>query len=124
MQPLSRQKGMTAIGWLIVLFLIGFFVLVILRLAPTFMEYYKIVTALSSLSNEPGLERKSRPDIRKLLHRRLDVNDVKTIKSKDVKLESGHQGLMASVKYSEQVPFLANIELLVHFEKSVPVGKR
>ncbi len=124
MQPLSRQKGMTAIGWLIVLFLIGFFVLVILRLAPPFMEYYKVVTALSSLSNEPGLERKSRPDIRKLLQRRLDVNDVKTIKSKDVKLESGNQGLMASVKYSEQVPFLANIELLVHFEKSVPVGKR
>jgi hypothetical protein len=115
---------MTAIGWLIVLFLIGFFVLVVLRLAPPFMEYYKVVTALSSLENEPGLASKSRPDIRKLLQRRLDVNDVKIVKAKDVKFESGSQGLMATYKYEQRVPFIANIDLVVKFDKSVPVGKR
>jgi Tfp pilus assembly protein PilE len=53
MRPLNRQKGMTAIGWLIVLALIGFFVLLTLKMLPSYLEYYKIVSTLDSL--RPGI---------------------------------------------------------------------
>ncbi len=56
MQSLKRQNGMTAIGWLIVLALIGFFVLLTLRMLPSYLEYYKIVSSLDSMEKETGLE--------------------------------------------------------------------
>ena len=35
---LKRQKGMTAIGWILVLMLIAFFALLIMKIGPIYLE--------------------------------------------------------------------------------------
>ena len=72
----NKQKGMTGTGWLVVLALIGFFSLLIIKLAPVYMEYYSVKTVLASLENEPLITQKSIADVKKLVHRRLKVNCV------------------------------------------------
>ena len=46
------QRGMTAIGWLLVLGLIAFFTLITLRLVPLYIEYGKVASVLESLPDE------------------------------------------------------------------------
>lgn len=121
MQTLKTQRGMTAIGWIIVLGLIAFFVLLALRLTPGYLEYATVTASLESLQNEPGITDKTPQEIRSLLSKRFDVNDVKSITSKDVKIENQGGRLRVWVDYEVRVPVLGNVDAVSKFKKEIEV---
>lgn len=124
MRTLKSQRGMTAIGWIVVLGLIGFFVLLALRLTPGYLEYFSIASAIDSLQNEPEIRSKSVADIRGMLDKRFSVNDIKTIRGRDVKVENQGGRLRVWVEYEKRVPVLGNIDVVSTFKKEVEVGGR
>lgn len=119
MQTLKSQQGMTAIGWLIVLGLIGFFVLLALRMTPAYLEYFTVKSALESLQNEPGITQKTPSEIRSMLGKRFDVNDVKNVSSKDVSIDNQGGRLNVGVDYEVRVPVLGNVDAVMKFDHSV-----
>ena len=121
MRSLHRQKGMTAIGWLIVLGLIGFFTLLTLKMSPSYMEYYKIVSSLESLEKEPGI--KSPDDIRRLLNRRFNISYVETINEKDVKITTAGPLFRVTAKYESRVHLFGNVYVVMAFYKQVQVRR-
>jgi hypothetical protein len=122
MHSLHRQKGMTGAGWLIVLALIGFFALLVLKMLPSYMEYYKIVSTLESLEEESGLE--TPLDIRKLIERRFDISYVNTIQPRDVIIRSSGQNYRVQAKYESRKHLFANVYVVMLFEKQVTVKTR
>jgi DNA-dependent RNA polymerase auxiliary subunit epsilon len=121
MRSLHRQKGMTAIGWLIVLGLIGFFTLLTLKMTPSYMEYYKIVSALESLEKESGIQ--SPADIRRLLNRRFNISYVDTINEKDVKITTAGPVFRVTAKYESREHLFYNVYVVMTFEKQVRVRR-
>ena len=69
-----RQSGMTLISFLVVFIVAGFFVLLILKMVPVYLENLKIVSSLDGLKNESGIAEKSPKEIKQLLQKRWDVN--------------------------------------------------
>jgi hypothetical protein len=123
MQTLKSQRGMTAIGWLIVLGLIGFFVLLALRMIPSYLEYATVSAALESLQNEPGMANKTPQDIRILLSKRFDINDVKTIKAKDVDIVNQGNAYLVGVDYEVRMPVIGNVDVVMSFVKEIEVTR-
>jgi hypothetical protein len=121
MRSLTRQKGMTGIGWLIVLGLIGFFVLLALKMVPVYLEYYKVVSSLESLAKESGFE--SPREIRDLVERRFDISYVKTITHKDVIIKSAGQYFNVRAKYDAKEHLFGNVSVLMSFDKQVMAKK-
>lgn len=119
MQTLKSQQGMTAIGWIIVLGLIAFFVLLALRLTPGYLEFMTVKGALESLGNEPDITRKTPAEIRSMLSRRFDINDVESITSKDVYIENVDGRLRVGVDYEVRVPVLGNVDAVTTFQDEV-----
>lgn len=117
----NKQTGVTAIGWLIILGLIAFFTLLILKLVPIYIDNYSVKSILNGLKNEPAITKKSSTEIRTLIQKRLDVNNVRIISAKDFDIELKASVLNVSVKYDEQKNILGNIDVLVRFENSVKV---
>jgi len=117
MRSLARQGGMTGIGWLIVLGLIGFFVLLTLKMVPSYLEYYKIVTTLESIADESGYS--SPAEIRDLLGRRFDINYVHVILPKDVIIKSAGSSYSVRAKYESKVHLLGNVSVIMAFDKQV-----
>lgn len=124
MQSLKSQQGMTAIGWIIVLGLIAFFVLLTLRLTPGYLEFFSVSNSLDSLQNEPGVTEKTPPEIRSMLEKRFQINDVKSITGKDVKIETKDGRLRVWVDYEVRVPVLANVDAVAKFKKDIEVVRR
>lgn len=124
MQTLKTQRGMTAIGWIIVLGLIAFFVLLALRLTPGYLEYFSVASSIESLENEPGITEKSPPEIRSLIDKRFQVNDVKTVTGKNAKIENKSGRLTISIEYEVRVPVIGNVDAVSKFNKSVEVVRR
>lgn len=121
MKGLRKQRGMTAIGWIIVLGLIAFFTLLILRLAPLYLEYSKVSSVLESLHNEPGITRQSKAEIQRLISRRFEINDVRNVDPKIAEIESRNNRLTVTLEYERRTNMLGNIDLVVTFDKSVEV---
>jgi len=121
MRSLTRQKGMTGIGWLIVLGLIGFFALLTLKMLPSYLEYYKIVSTLESIAEESGFD--SPREIIDLLERRFDISYVTTILPKDVIIRSSGQYYSVRAKYDARVHLFGNVSVLMAFDKQVMARK-
>ncbi|MFN2339342.1 MAG: DUF4845 domain-containing protein [Gammaproteobacteria bacterium] len=121
MKGLQKQRGMTAIGWIIVLGLIAFFTLVILRLTPLYLEYSKVSSVLESLENEPGITRQSKVAIQTLISRRFEINDVRNVDPKTAVIESRNGRLTVTMDYERRTNMAGNIDLVVSFNKSIEV---
>lgn len=123
MHSLNRQKGMTAIGWLIVLALIGFFVLLALRMVPAYMEYYKVVSTLESLEEETGWTDVTPQAIRRLLERRFDISYVQSITPRQVSIKPLGAYYNVSAKYSAREHLVGNVSVVMEFHKQVKVRR-
>jgi predicted Kef-type K+ transport protein len=121
MSSVQKQRGMTAIGWIIVLGLIAFFTLVTLRLVPLYLEYSKVASVLESLQNEPGITRQTKADVQRLIGRRFDINDVRNLDPKIAEVESRSGRLTVTMDYERRTNMVGNIDLVVRFNKSVEV---
>ena len=121
MRSMTRQKGMTAIGWLIVLALIGFFVLLTLRMVPAYLEYQKVASSLSSIEKESGFS--SPGEIRRLLERRFDINYVTAITVQDVVIKPSGNGFSVTASYEASEHIVGNVYVVMDFEKQVLVKK-
>ncbi len=122
----NKQQGMTAIGILIILALIAFFTLLVLRLAPPYLEHFNVASSLKSLQQETGLQEKTPGEVRSLLQRRFDINDVEHVKKDDIKLEKNSKSglLTVSVVYEVRVPIMFNVDAVVSFSDSIEVSSR
>lgn len=119
MRNLQRQQGMTLLGWIVVLGLIAFFVLLTLRLMPNYLENFKVAETLQSLKNEPDITRKSTVEIRKLIDRRFMINDVTSIDAKDVQITNEKGRMTVRAQYEIRVPVLGNVDAVTKFDESV-----
>ncbi len=124
MNNADKQRGMTTIGWLIVLFLVGFFALVLVRLAPAYLEYYSVASTLGSLKEEPFISGMSAYEIREKISRRFDVNNVDTLKHTDVRIERRGGRLFITAEYEVRSPLVANVDIVTSFFKQVEIPPR
>ncbi len=126
MKNLQHQKGMTAMGIMIVLGLIGFFALLALRLAPMYLESSKVNSVFESLENEPGITKKSARDIRLLLYKRFNVNqiDQANVDPKNATITRDGGILKMGVAWERREPFFGEIFLVGVFDKNVEVPIR
>ena len=121
MRSIRRQAGVTAIGWLIILALIGFFVLLALKMVPSYLEYLKVDSSLESLEKETL---SSPAEIRNLLDRRFDISYVYTITPKQVQIRNAGSYFLVSAKYDSRVHLFGNVDVVMSFNKQVKVPRR
>jgi hypothetical protein len=115
----NRQNGMTGLGWLTVLFLIGFFALLTFKLAPIYLENYTIKSVLSSFEEEPLVTQKSKKEILKMVMARLKTNGARDISRDMVKIDKKPGLLNINIDYFVRKPMVGNIEIIVSFDESV-----
>lgn len=118
---MRRQQGMTLIGMVIVALIAGIFVLAAIRLIPIYLEYMKIDAALDAMKVDLDGSNAGPGQIRTSLERRFDIDDVKSIRSRDVVVERTANGYLVRADYEGRAPFIANVYFVVDFDKSVEV---
>lgn len=124
MKKWHHQRGMTAIGWLLVMGLIAFFALIILRLVPIYLEYSKVVSVFESLAKEQGVGARSRNEIIVLVTKRFGVNDVDKVSPKLVKVSKEKGMTVISIEYERREHLMSNIDVVASFSKQVEVPSR
>lgn len=118
----SKQAGITLIGFLIVLIVVGFFGYMAMKLVPAYSEYMGVVKAMNQEATS-GADGKTLDSIRRDLSYKFSMQyvDDGTITPSDITITHDNGGNQLNIAYDKQMPFIYNIDFLVHFEKSVPL---
>ena len=117
----SKQTGITLIGFLVILIIVAFFGYMAMRLVPAYSEFMGVSKAMNQVSTE-GAEGKSLDEIRRdlMFKKGFQYVDDATIQPQDITIDRSN-GTQLHVAYEKQIPFIYNIDFLLHFEKSVPL---
>ena len=119
MNPSNRQQGMTLIGWLFTLVLVGGVALLVLKLVPVYVEKFKVEKALHAVAQEVGPQ-VSKPEVYRRFMRRMDVEDVdrftKANLHKFLEVEKKGNTVTLTLEYQSQPHLFHNIWLLIKFK--------
>ena len=118
MKNIHKQKGITGIGWLFILIVIGFSALVVLKITPMYSEYFGVKSSMDSLANET-LSGKSKAEIRKMLIKRLNINDVERVTKDEIEITIRGDDVTVSVEYEAREDLVGNVGLIADFSYSV-----
>ena len=123
MRTLAQQRGMTMWGAALIVAMIVFFTLLLLKLAPPYIEHGKITTALKSIAKQQPPGAFSKDEIRRALDRRFTVDDVTRVDlRKDLYFEKKAGGIMVvRIAYEVRVPLAYNITALLEFDETAEV---
>lgn len=114
-----RERGITFLGWIVILIPVGMLLYAGIRLTPIYLEYMKIARTLEQVSEEYSGEAPEARSVRAAIERHFDIEDVRIIKKDDVKITKQGSGYLLEVDYYDTVPFVANVSLMAEFKKSV-----
>ncbi len=119
---MKRQNGMTLIGTLIVLALIGFFTLLGLNVGPLYGDYYKVKSALAAVEKTQNLSSKSIQEIKLLFAKKIDINYIPSGPIlKDTKVKKGGGKVKMQVKHDFTAPLMDNLDVVLHLDESFEV---
>ena len=116
-----RQQGMTLIGMLFVLGLVGVILYAGIRLAPLYLNYMKVARSLNATAEEAKGDNPDPANLHHLLSRHWQIEAIDTVDDKDVEIIKDDDGVELHVAYDDSVPYIANVSLMVHFDKTVKV---
>ena len=113
-----NQGGMTLIGFVIVLAVVGFFAYVGMKLFPMYSEFYAVKQALKGLQSEPGIADQDPGKIQDLFFRRLYISYAEDVKPENVKVERIDAGWKMTVSYEVRKPLIYNLDVVGKFDAS------
>ena len=119
----SRQRGVTFIGWLVLLAPVAVVGYAGLRLAPVYLNYMKVVRALNLVASDASGSTDPRA-IRATIDKHFEIDMVDYPTSKDIKVTKTPTGWDVEASYDDEAPLFANISLHVVFDKTVHAGAK
>ena len=120
----SQQRGMTLIGFVVVLAVLGFFAFTAMRLFPVYSEYYSVTQAMKAVQQEPGVSTWDVGRVRNALERHFIISYVDSVKPKDAKLIRQSNGNKLQITYEVRRPFAYNIDFVAKFDHSVELTRQ
>ncbi|HIF18635.1 MAG TPA: DUF4845 domain-containing protein [Cycloclasticus sp.] len=117
----SKQKGFTMIGLIMIFSLIGIITLSVLKIFPVYMEHLAVQTAMESIEVDQGLKRMTVGQIRALFEKKLDVNQVTSVKAKDAKINRSLSDITMKIEYEVRKDYIANVDIVMSFSDEFEV---
>lgn len=116
---IRKQKGLSIVGFLIVLSLIVFTVFIGIRITPIYLEYYSVVSAMNGIASERGSAQYTPFDLRRKMLDRLYLSYTSgQIKEEHIKiLRRG--GVQLRVTYEVRKPLIGNLDVVARFDRMV-----
>ena len=111
---ISKQRGLTLIGFLLVLALALFVAYLGMKIVPIYLNHYSVVSSMKSLAEEENIGTMSEARMRDLLSRKFSTSYVKHVGARDVKFERG-TGLEAVAEYEVREDLIGNMDVVVSF---------
>ncbi len=115
----AKQRGMSVVGLIFLLGLIGIFVLIAAKVTPTVMEFMAVKRAIITAKASGN----SATDIQKSFDKQAEVAYISSIKGHDLIIEKDETGYEVSFYYTKKIPLAGPASLLLEYEGTTQKNK-
>ena len=124
MSTRHSTRGITLIGFVLLLGVVGFFGYLAMRLVPMYVEYMGVVRAMEQLKAEPNARNMSPEEVRRDLYFKFNTQyvDETSVPPEAIQVKRENNVSTLRIKYERKVPWIHNIELLATFDKTVSLS--
>jgi hypothetical protein len=115
----KHQRGITAIGWLILMLPFAIVFYAGIRVSPLYLNYMKVVHSLDSVASEVSNDGQSADGLRNAVDKHFQIESVDYPDKKDLKITRVNNVWQIEASYDDQSPLFSNIAILITFDKIV-----
>ena len=113
---IKRQRGLTLSALLLWGIVIGLVAILVIRVLPDVIEYFKIRHAVKVVAAESS--GKTVPEIRQAYGRYAEVEHIKTFGPADLDVFKEDNQVVVGFAYERRIPLVGNVSLLIDFSGS------
>lgn len=118
----NRQRGITLIGWVVLLLPVAVVGYAGIRLTPIYLNYMKVTKALEQTAQEFRAQDTASPTaIRNSISKRFDIDSINHPNVRDILVRKDGGGWIIEAQYEDVAPLFANASLLMQFDKVVTI---
>lgn len=112
----QRQSGMSILGMLAIMIMVGFFVMCAIRMMPPYIEYLSVKDIISRIAMETDTTQDSNSDIRRKIANIFNTNQIYKLSYQDVEIYSKGGKTYIDANYEVRLPVLGRIESVLMFD--------
>ncbi len=114
---MKNQKGVSLSGLLVWGFIIAMVALVVIKVAPTAIEYYKIQKAIKSVAASATAS-STVPELRKAYAKYAEVEHVSDVRPEDLDIAKEGNQIVISFAYEKKIGLFGPVSLLIDYQAS------
>ena len=119
----NRQRGLSFLGLITIVCILGFAVVIGLKLIPIYMDSSKIDKIMESVISDPSVNTQSRQETIESMLKRLDIDAVDAVNYRNYKesltITKRKNQTNINIFYRVTTPLIGNLSLVAEFDKSV-----
>ncbi len=121
-QANGRQRGMSVIGLLLLLVLIGAVALVAMRVIPMYVQYYSIKSTIESVRKE-SVGDMAKEEIQRAIQKRFDIGYVTNVEAKDLNVRNDRSGKVLDLVYQDERELIKGLFVVLKVKEVIPLSK-
>src|SRR4249919_1506232 len=94
-----KQRGITLIGFVMVLIVVGCVAFLAMNLAPVYQEYFAVMSSMKSVAAQPGASSQDLTTLQRSLQKSFDVGYVDSVSAKTLKVIHDKSGNTINMNY-------------------------
>ncbi len=111
-----HQSGMSILGILSILIMLGFFAMCIIRMTPPYLEYLSVKDVIARIAMDPDTANESNADIKRTIANIFNTNQIYLLDPKDVEVFSKGGKTYIDANYEVRLPVMWIIDSVLKFE--------
>ena len=110
----SRQAGITILGLVVLVILIGFVFIVAARVVPTFVEYRAALSGVKKAQASANTV----VEIQKAFDRSAAIDDITAVSGKDLDITKVNDDIVVSFAYTKKISLFGPVSLTIDYAGS------
>ncbi|MBL4569734.1 MAG: DUF4845 domain-containing protein [Alcanivorax sp.] len=113
----SQQRGISMIGWVVILLIAVVLGTAAMRMVPAYMEHNTISSSIKSLMQDSKIALMSPREVSDALSKRFTINQVNVINANDLVITKDGGILKISTDYEVREPLFYNVSIVMTFQE-------
>ncbi len=109
-----KQRGVSLMGLIVTLCVLGFLAVMAAKLMPAYIEYFAVKKMFSAMDQDGTLKGTVR-DIRRAFDTRNAIEDVKSVKGEDLEITKEGGETVITATWSSKVSMVSNVSACLDF---------
>lgn len=124
LEAMRKQRGVTMIGWLIILSLIIGGALMFMKIFPIYSRNFSVQSSLKAVAKQSDIANQSPAKIVENVMKQFNVNSIYNFDKTDIKVQKTRNGVQIRAEYEVRENIVGNLDVVVSFNEIVESGSQ